>query len=395
MGIQENVSEILEETTETRNAEGIEAILDPHGEKPYPMNHVGDFSRFPEETRWDWINAAKLKDAFACMDSGIERVDVHDFKEMVNPPLDNRGDVKYKGEWISVQQLGHIKNIIAENPAAAEANKIIANKIIPAVIEKLRNGGIYRLLDLGIGELGMRKNLHIIGVDVMDDARRISKDMLTSSNPEYGGLPSENIHMIEAMFGQLHKNEEIIIYKGKIDGAVSGAAIHHQANIDPFFKFVYSLLSPQGQLEIWDWLHWLWVGEIVKVGKGGNVPELYKEGLKQMVKVWIGLHGYSDDYKAIIEKDFYESIYTVGFNFHSLMEKYLVGAEILDEKKTEFQSAEGHRPPEIYTRVIDHYFGNVDHYQIGDLIKDQEIPTAVLLHGFSAIKAEGMAPEIV
>jgi hypothetical protein len=54
-------------------------------------------------------------------------------------------------------------------------------------------------------------------------------------------------------------------------------------------------------------------------------------------------------------------------------------------KETAYQSAEGHRAPHIYAGAIDKIFGNAEHYPIKDII-DEDIPEAVLLHGFSARK---------
>ncbi len=407
MGIEEGVAEILQSRSEEGGFSRIQDILNPHRKKPYPMDHIGDFSRYPIEHRWKekdlrgnengWIDAEKLKDAVQTIDPGVATIrDINGFKEIADRALNLRADSAYRGEWNDVQQLGDIDKIIGENPAAAEANKIIADRILPTVLEKLHKGDTFQLADFGIGQLGttkrivagvppgLRKNLHVLGVDVMDDARRISTEMLTSSNPEYGGLPQKNVHMIESMFGQLHKNDKIWQYKRKVDGVVSGAAIHHQSHVRPFFETVYELLSPGGQMEIWDWLHKLWIGEVVKIGEYGNVSELYKQGLKEMAKVWVGLHGYDDKYKDMIEQNFDETIYKTGFNFHAFMNRHLVGADILEEKKTEFQSAEGHRDEYLYNDTIFDVFDTVVMYPIADEEMLEKMPMATLLHGFSA-----------
>lgn len=401
-------------------AKPVAQLVHPYRDAPYPMSHIDTFARYPKGYRWvgpasdrswihpsyadlegmmGWIDLADLKNSVIQYVPAVARMGDDEFRAYADVALDRMAAVRYRDEWKSVAELGAIKTIIAEQPAARVANDSHTTKILPYIRERLGQGHDFVLMDLGIGEGGSsvrtiealtpeeRERVTLIAADIMPDAVRISKE-------RFKGLGVGNVVPIGAMAQYMHESPELMLYQGEVDGFVSGACIHQNTRFDDVFGTVHNLMAPGGKLYFWDWLHMAWVHPVVIAGY--NIPETTEglpgrgvEGVREMFKVWPGLHGWGptpeeqeggvSEYQARLLREFDASVRTTGFNYHRWLQNNLAGHEPPNGRGP-YRSAEAHCDPFIYKHYLEMFFGE-------GRVNVEQIEGTPLLFGFSVEKS--------
>ncbi|MBW2971444.1 class I SAM-dependent methyltransferase [Candidatus Woesearchaeota archaeon] len=294
--------------------------LDPYSVcQTYPLNKVGIFPRVTRRYLGNWVNVPKLTKGLCSMEHigeiarslGLSRLDAN---MLVKDVLSRIGTESYTAEWTTIAAGMQIDDIIESSTEGITraANEMLAQTLENKIISHFRGGPRRRLkmLDVGSGfgntilpvmkkmeELAAggviprdyQKYIQIFLLDVSTHSLGFTLSRLTSGVPGLRDLsnmtPIGNIVVVPANFAHLENNEILNAQKGNFDMIFSGAAICHQTDLDPFFRYMHSLLQPSGIMNVWDWYNGpSWAAPRLRLSKDDKRRTvLYMEGYDGVV----------------------------------------------------------------------------------------------------------------
>ena len=323
-------------------------LLDPLCGEMYPLNRVGTFLRVTKNFLPHWINFPKLKKRFREQDGSLVKKLFEEYKnneKVIDNLIHNvgydLGTRSYTDEWLNGKTIEHLSVINAAAPAVIMANNLINTVLVSNIIKHFKSFSKdkYTILDVGPGTgctiapiVGMldklggediipkdyNKKIRVILLDVswsiLDYTKKMLKNKLEGADSKYfcqnyPHKPIKDVLCITENFVDAGTNKELLKYRNRINAIVSGGAIMHNTNIDPFFKTMHDLMHKDGILNIWDWsCGYSWAAPNLKIGNERGVTyEILKDNEITRTKL---KEGETINEKLIENADF-ETTYTI------------------------------------------------------------------------------------
>jgi SAM-dependent methyltransferase len=248
--------------------------------KPYPLNHVGTYLRVTKEFLPNWVDFDKLLIDVRSNNESIDSAITDDgqAKDALKQACYRIGSASYTPEWLDQKTQDHLEVIDNVAEGVTVSNQQLSFQVLPHAIEHFETKTTpYTILDVGPGvgstiipviegldllsKQGFIPNdyherLRVVLLDVMPKSLEYTKKRLQKRLQRKDELPRKTIHKvttIQSNFADLDTHPKMQKHRGTIDAIISGGAIMHNTDKDPFFQTMYDSLSSDGQLSIWDW----------------------------------------------------------------------------------------------------------------------------------------------
>ena len=366
-------------------------LLEPYRKASYPLSRTGTYLRVTKNFLENWVDINEVVERMK--KKPILEAEIHKnpekFTNSLREVMYEIGTNSYTPEWHNPKTYDHLKVIDKAAEGVVIANQIIgkelqehaqkhfATKKTPYTILDVGPGNgsttvsvismIEELSKKGLAPTNYEDHIEIMLLDATGLSIDLTSQRLSDPSCKDGFTrPVTNITSIQSNFAEIDK--DICIFNDSIDAIVSGGAIMHNTNIDPFFKIMYKLLRKDGRMILWDWsAGYTWAAPNLRVGKTRG---LVKQGLYQIkeedippirdniIDGWMGKHGlfgyHGIRYERLRKKlqhDFEKDMKSEnGFNFIKWLDKNMSGKAPKEE--TPYHFIEGYGPREFYTESM-------------------------------------------
>jgi len=371
----------------------------------YPSYMLGNKAKVPRESYQGWGHVPTIRKAIG---------NPHIPGKVIREALYERSAKAYEAEWNAAAKKGKkaaakagtkekmdqwAKDITRNiNNANARNGQFVANEVKRRIGANSKAGRLTTLIDLGSGagltllpaitklSPAQRKKVRVVGVDV--GSKGFSNILYGDSVKKTPGLlelgvPKENIHLINASFGNLLKDPVLKKMVGEADVVTSGAALHHLSRSETVFSEVQKLLKKGGSFKFWDWSHPAWrapnlvvaprgatvsvngraykhKGKFVRAKAGigfisqrpGGRKNLRSElgQTREMLSTWVSLLNFSVKEKQTFRRWFDRRVKAgKPINFESYLKRL---QRERPSKKAEIEVMEAHKTWQNYTRAF-------------------------------------------
>lgn len=280
------------------------SVLDPFNRRQYPLNILGTFARVPPDYLESHVNIGNLMRLIVAntqnqeLRVALNSLDLGSYRMALRRAIHAVGDLSYDYEWSDVVTFSNIDSLL-EGMAAYRSRNIHAVRSIKGQLINIYKGSEpVVLLDIGSGVGGTSVELF----NVLEELRRdgsipqnyrqrtrlvlldASDVQLTAAYREISRrFDFQNISLIQSNFRNLAKALER--YNGKVNIAVSGAAICHVTQKGEFFKALHSVMSPGGTVSIWDPAVSQYQAQRMRVGEHDRVRIHFKTDLGEEIVI--------------------------------------------------------------------------------------------------------------
>ena len=253
-------------------------LIQPYGpESPYPFDHIGNFGRITPRYIENWVNVGSLlrKINSPRFQRPLDDFQVEEQRQIVLETLHKIGTDSYltEGEWKSQESCHQIDSIIESGTKVTVlANQLLAESLVGKVNSYFSQRDLspkdhFVVCDIGCGTgntimplieaideitRSSRRSLELVLVDGQEEALNITAKRINARLSGYRNLRT-SITKVKENFGDLSRNPVLTDYLGQVDIIVSGAAIMHNTDKQPFFGMMYDLLKWGGMFGCWDW----------------------------------------------------------------------------------------------------------------------------------------------
>ena len=262
------------------------SLLDPYSHLDYPLSNVGILPRVTRKFLGNWINLPNLianlnrlplvKELFCDF-----QLNNFEKKRLIKDALSIIGTESYTAEWTRVAANMQLNDVIEVSTGiTVDANNLLAKTLEQKIVDffSCKRDRMFKIFDVGAGTgntilpvislmndlvrgekipSDFYKKVQIFLLDVSSDALEMTYSRLAGKLPYFGifdgSCPIMRIVPIKSNFINLPKNETLKKHGGSMDLIVSGAAICHQTDLQPFIYQMYSLLRKGGVMSVWDW----------------------------------------------------------------------------------------------------------------------------------------------
>lgn len=251
-------------------------ILDPFVTGGYPLNAFGTFCRVIPDFLESYVNIGtflkrleskavneelrKLLELAKQNDAEYARL-----RLAVREAIHAIGDLSYNFEWNDPRTYKNIDTLLEGLARYQLLNSQSVKQLEPRLIEMFAQQSEIRVLDLGSGVGGTgielfyfleelresgkiprsyKEKLHVVLIDVS----KLQLDEAANQLEKRFGF--SNIRKVVSNFSDIPTTLDE--YRGKIDVAISGAALCHVTRKKSFFKELFSILRTGGVLNFWD-----------------------------------------------------------------------------------------------------------------------------------------------
>ncbi|MFA4946120.1 MAG: class I SAM-dependent methyltransferase [Candidatus Micrarchaeia archaeon] len=382
----------------------INELLRPNARDAFPLNRFHDYSRLPMEHWREWIDFDAITAELMKNKRISKLVEIEGsaaLEKTLKEVMNWRAMTSYEEEW-SNRTGAEIKKSVVEPSKGlpADANEENAKGAAKDLHDRIAERGNASLMDLGCGGGGTiipviaelypeeRRKLDVHLVDVTNAGLKETKRKLKAMGVRNVKTYKTNFYELAyrvigaktppRLFNPLRLLSGVALGKkaralrGKLDVIVSGAALHHAADVEPIFKAVSEMTRKDGTVHLFDWGHSRTETQTInlndprlkeKVYPVANAPS-HLDTIRAMSQTWLSLWGYAPEAKELLVKRLNQG---GEFNFAEWLTENKARLEPLREKpKSRFRllrkkegylpwCMEGHRNPAEYVRLLEKY----------------------------------------
>lgn len=275
-------------------------ILDPFFDSPYPLNALGTFCRIIPDYLESYVNIGRLIQRISekkpagplgyFLSEATKDDSIYAYLRLaIREALHAIGDLSYAFEWRDPRTYRSLDTLLEGIAGYCENNRKMAERLKPKLVELFSSRSEVWVLDLGSGvggtsiELfnllnemeaeglvpsGYREKVHLVLFDISERQLGMAEEQIR----ERFGVAK--IDKVLANFGDIEN--ALRDYRGRIDIAISGAAICHVTKKGRFFKHLHDTMRSGSALSIWDPAVSVKQGDYLRVSPDDNIRIRYR-----------------------------------------------------------------------------------------------------------------------